>query len=102
MSTVVLTLLAPAALKEEIVDLLLGHEPTAQAGFVTREVHGHGVSADYYSVVEQIRGFSRQVEMTLTAPESDVRSLLDILGGELSGRGITYRIVAVAMTGTIP
>ena len=102
MSTVVLTLLAPAALEEEIVDLLLGHEPTAQAGFVTREVHGHGISADYYSVVEQIRGFSRQVEITLTAPETDVRSLLAILGAELPARGINYRIVTAADIGTIP
>jgi hypothetical protein len=101
MSIVVLTLLAPAALKEEIVDLLLGHEPTAQAGFVTREVHGHGISADYYSVVEQIRGFSRQVEITLTAPEPDVRSLLAILSAELPARGINYRMIPVAATGTI-
>jgi hypothetical protein len=101
MSIVVLTLLAPAALQEEIVDRLLDHEPTAQAGFVTREVQGHGLSADFDSVVEQIRGFSRQIEITLTAPEPDVRSLLAILGGELSSRGINYRIVQVAEAGTI-
>jgi hypothetical protein len=101
MSIVVLTLLAPAALMEEIVDLMLEHEPTAKAGFVTREAHGHGLAADYYSVVEQIRGFSRQVEITVTIPETDVFSLLAILGGELPGRGIKYRTVAVKESGTI-
>jgi hypothetical protein len=101
MTMVVLTLLAPAALQEEIADRLLDHEPTARAGFVTREVQGHGLSADYTSVVEQIRGFSRQVEITVTAPEPDVRSLLAVLGGDLSGRGIGYRIVPVVESGTI-
>jgi hypothetical protein len=101
MSAVALTLLAPLALQEEIVDRLLGFEPAARAGFVTREVGGHGLSADYYSVVEQIRGFSRQVEITLTADESDVRGLLAMLGGELSGRGIGYRIAPVVESGTI-
>jgi hypothetical protein len=101
MSTVVLTLLAPAALQDEIVDRLLGHEPIAQAGFVTREVQGHGLSADYYSVVEQIRGFSRQVEITVTAGDSEVRSLLALLGGDLSGRGISFRIVPVVESGTM-
>jgi hypothetical protein len=101
MSTVVLTLLAPAALAEEIADRLLDHEPTARAGFVTREVQGHGVSADYTSVVEQIRGFSRQVEITLTADDAAVRELLGILQSELPGRGIGYRIVPVTERGTI-
>jgi hypothetical protein len=101
MSTVVLTLLAPAALQDEIADRLLDHEPTARAGFVTREVQGHGLSAAYTSVVEQIRGFSRQVEITLTADDAAIRDLLGILQRELPGRGIGYRIVPVVESGTI-
>jgi hypothetical protein len=94
-SVVTLTLLAPAALEEQIVDLLLAEEPIARAGFTTQDVRGHGEAAAYKSVLEQVRGFTRLVEIAVTAPESDIRSLLVGLKEALPDRGIAYRIMPV-------
>jgi len=96
MSTVALTLLARSALRDEIVDRLLSHEATARAGFVTRDVQGHGLSVEYHSVSEQIRGFCRQIEITVTAEETDIQSLLESLAIDFAGRGISYQLLSVS------
>lgn len=82
-------------------DLLLAHEPAARGGFTTPDVRGHGEAATYHSVIEQIRGFARLVEITLTAPEPDIQSLLVSLGQALPGRGITYRLAPVLDSGVL-
>jgi hypothetical protein len=94
-----LTLIASAALEETIVDLMLGHEATARAGFTTRDVRGHGEATKYHSMVEQIRGHARQVEITVTAAESEIRSLLGLLRGEVAKRHVHYRIAPVTEVG---
>jgi hypothetical protein len=98
---VTLTLLAPAALEEQIADLFLAHEPIARAGFTTCDVRGHGEAATYQNVLEQVRGFTRLVEFALTAPESDIQSLLVSLKEALPDRGINYRILLVLASDTL-
>lgn len=101
MSAAMLVLLAPAPLEERIIELLLAHEGAARGGFTSRDVRGHGEAATYHSVIEQIRGFTRLVEITLTLPEPEARSLLAALKAELPGRGVAYRLLAVAEAGAI-
>lgn len=94
MSTVVLTLIAPAVLKEELVAAMLAHPPTAAAGFVAREVEGYGHNVDFDSVVEQVRGHTLAIEIIVALPEEEARGLLGLLGAELHGRGIVWRLIA--------
>jgi hypothetical protein len=101
MSAMVLTLLASAAWKEDIVAAMLSHPSTAQAGFTTRDVEGHGEAADYGSAVEQVRGHALSVEIVVTGSEPDLRALLDALAAEFPGRGVSWRITPATATGTL-
>lgn len=98
---VVLSVFAPKEVAERLTDLLLGHEPTAAAGFTSGEVQGYGAATVFRSVAEQIRGRTRLVEITVVGTEPDVGDLLARLAEELPGRGITYRICALASAGTL-
>ncbi|MCG6207272.1 DUF3240 family protein [Rhodopseudomonas sp. HC1] len=101
MSAVVLTLIAPAVLKDEVVAAMLAHPPTADAGFIAREVEGYGHNADFDSVVEQVRGHTLAVEIVVALPEPEARGLLGVLGEELPGRGIVWRMIAVSAAGMV-
>ncbi|ABE41404.1 DUF3240 family protein [Rhodopseudomonas palustris] len=101
MSLVVLTLIAPTAVKEELVAAMLAHPQTAQAGFIAREIEGYGNSADCDSVVEQVRGHALAVEIALTVSEADARSLLAALGEEFSRSGVIWRMMAATASGTL-
>lgn len=94
MSAMVLTLLVPVALKDEVIAAMLAHEPTARVGFTAREVEGYGRDVDYDSVVEQVRGHTLSVEIVVTAEAAELRALLDTLGDEFGGRGVRWRMVA--------
>ncbi|WP_322515678.1 DUF3240 family protein [Rhodopseudomonas palustris] len=101
MSPQVLTLIAPAALKEHLVAALLAHGPTAQAGFVAREIEGYGDGVTYDSTIERVRGHALAVEIVVTAPDADIRGLLDVLRTEMAGRGVTWRLSAATAAGTL-
>lgn len=96
-----LVLQIPAALEEAVIDVMLDHEEAARAGFVSRDVRFHGDAAIYHSVIEQIRGHTRVVEITVTLPEPTIRELLDKLAAELPGRGLTWKIAPIVETGAI-
>ncbi|NVO17385.1 MAG: DUF3240 family protein [Rhodoplanes sp.] len=101
MTLAALVLLIPAALEEEVVDRMLDHDSVARAGFITRDVRFHGDAAAYQSVIEQVRGYTRVVEITVTLPEPDLRRLLASVSEALPGRGISYRIVPIAEASTL-
>ncbi|MFL9823465.1 DUF3240 family protein [Rhodoplanes sp. SY1] len=96
-----LVLQIPAALEEAVIDVMLDNEAAARAGFVSRDVRFHGDAAIYHSVIEQIRGYTKVVEITLTLPEAAIRELLATLAAELPGRGLGWKIVPIIETGTI-
>jgi hypothetical protein len=101
MSLVQLTLIAPMAMRDDLVAAMLAHEPTAQAGFLARQVDGYGSHADYDSVVEQVHGHTLAIEIVLTAEEACARGLLDALGEEFAGRGVVWRMAAVPAAGVL-
>lgn len=98
---VVLSIFAPKEIEERLTDLLLGHEPIAAAGFTSNEVHGHGAATAYSSVAEQIRGYTRLIEITVVMTEANIQDLLARLGEALPGREITYRIELLTSSGRI-
>ncbi|WP_022723170.1 DUF3240 family protein [Rhodopseudomonas sp. B29] len=101
MTDAVLTLIAPAALKEDIAGALLAQPVIARRGFTIHHVEGHGDAIDYDRVIEQVRGYTSVVEIVATAPEPVLHEVLEAIGSEFAGRGIRWRIVAVEAWGTI-
>ena len=91
MTSVLLTLIAPSALEEQLSGVLFAHEPTACAGFSVRDVRYHGNAIVYFDVAEQIRGYVRMIEITIALQENEVGSLLQIIAAELPNSGISYR-----------
>jgi len=85
-----LTLIAPTALEEQLSGLLLAHEPTARVGFGIRDVRYHGDAVVYRDVAEQIRGYVRMIEITIPLRESEVGSLLLSIAAELPNSGVRY------------
>lgn len=101
MSAMVLTLLVPVTLKDDVIAAMLAHEPTARVGFTAREVEGYGRDVDYDSVVEQVRGHTLLVEIVVTADTEALRGLLDAVGDEFNGRGVRWRMVAATADGLL-
>lgn len=101
MTDAVLTLIAPAALKDDIASALLALPVIARGGFTIHHVEGHGAAIDYDRVVEQVRGYTSVVEIVASAPEADLHAALEAIGSEFAGRGIRWRIVAVEARGSI-
>ncbi len=98
---VTLTLTAPAAIEEQLIETLLTHGPTASAGFHCRELHGYGDRSLFRSADEQVRGSTRILEIRLTAAECDVMELVAHLGRSLAGHRIGYVITPVSARGLI-
>jgi hypothetical protein len=93
MTPVLLTLVAPAVLEEQLVAQLLGHEPTAAVGFDIRDIRRHGDTVAYHDIAEQIQGYARMIEIDIALPENEVEDLLRRLASELPNLGIKYSLV---------
>lgn len=95
-----LTLIAPKALEENMLDLLLEHE-TLAGGFTTSEVEGHGRNVTYQSSAEKVRGRAHQVEMKIIMQHADAQTLLQDIKQALPGSNILYCITPVIESGSI-
>lgn len=96
-----LILRVPAALEEAIEGLLLENDAAAAAGFVSRDVRFHGDAAAYQTIIEQVRGYTRMVEITIGLPEVEIRALLASLRETFPGRGLTFHVVPIVEAGPI-
>ena len=91
MSLVLLTLIAPAALEEQLTGVLLAHEPTARAGFGVRDVRYHGNAQVYRDLTEQIKGYARMVEISVPLQDNECIDLVRNIAAELPNLGVKYR-----------
>lgn len=70
-----LTILAPIALEEPLVDALLNLRP-ALPGFTTMSASGHGARFDVASIRERVRGRIERSLLWLVLPADDVSRVL--------------------------
>lgn len=94
-----LTLIAPKALEENLLDLLLEH-PALVSGFTTSEVEGHGRSITYQSNAEKVRGRALRVRMQIIMPHADVQILLQEIRQALPRANIVYYLTPVMEFGS--
>lgn len=100
-SIVCLTLVAPRAIEEALIEFLMGYEATAAAGFTVREVVAYGLHVPFRNIAEQISGRVREVEFAAIVPANHAQDLIEQLGQTLQGQRITYRISPVTETGVV-
>jgi hypothetical protein len=95
-----LTLVAPRALEEELVTLLLGMQP-ALPGFTTTPVAGHGESFEGASVNECVRGRIDRVLLWLVLPADRVMRVVTLLTGALPNSDVVWWIEPVDEMGRL-
>lgn len=95
-----LTLLAPAALEEDVIDLLLA-APELAPGFTTSPADGHGADVRLASAAEQVRGRGRRVRFEVALRAQDVPPLCEHLRGGLSGAHVFSWTTPLLSCGTL-
>jgi hypothetical protein len=85
----VLTLVLPAALEEDVLDHLLAH-PEWVTGFTTATAEGFGRNALLQTTAEQIRGRARRRVVTLLVANATLEPLLESLRGAFRSQEMAY------------
>lgn len=95
-----LTLTAPKALEESLLDFLLEHDMLA-SDFTISEVAGHGRNTAYQSNAEKVRGHAQQVQMQIIMQHADAQTLLHDIKQALPRVNIAYYITPVTESGSL-
>lgn len=95
-----LTLVAPRALEEPLLDLLLAHKELVP-GFTTTKADGHGTGVRFETVAEHVRGRAQRVRVQMVLPLADAQSVVAIMEQELSGSHIYWWMSPVLAEGRI-
>jgi len=98
---VVLTLTAPRALEDKLVEALVTHEVAGAAGFTVREVHAHGRSLAFATVGEQISGRVRLLEIRLVLSADRAQDVVEQLVALLRGQNVAWQITPLTASGTV-
>ena len=94
-----LTLIAPKALEENLLDLLLEHEALT-GGFITSEVEGHGRNVTYQSMAEKVRGRAHRIEIKIIMQHADTQTLLEDIKQALPRANIVYYATPITDLGS--
>ena len=97
---VLLNLVCPKPLEEQVTSLLLEH-PEVVAGFSTHDGDGHGSGAPLYDREEHVRGRARRVSVQMILPQAQVEQVLALVRGEFGAIGLYYWVVPVLMSGRV-
>jgi hypothetical protein len=95
--TYLLTLIAPPALEEPLVDWLL--EFDSDLGFTSFPVYGHSSGHEGMTLAEQVSGRKRRVRFELHLSDAQWRPLADRLERDFRGTGIHWWVVPVTALG---
>ena len=98
-SSCLLTINAPPALEDALVDWLLG--TSADRGFSCYRADGHGARHDQLTIEEQVRGRQRRVEFRVMLESSELDAMLTALQGEFSGADLFYFVTPVYRAGRL-
>ena len=93
-----LTLIAPPALRYELVDWLLEN---TEGGFSRHQGLGHGGPSHALSAVEQVAGGQTNDVYQLHGPEGRIRPVVLALADAFSGAGLHYWLTPVVDSGHI-
>ena len=86
-----LTLVGPPHTAEQIIELLIDHEPPVR-GFTSWSAEGHGQGFENASLEERVRGFVRRKVLVTVTTRETARSILRTIGERLAVPHLTYWI----------
>lgn len=99
MVSCVLTIFAPPALEETLVDWLL--EESRIDGFSSSEIFGHGARQKSLSLLEQVTGRQRQMQFTIQTDAETATALVQHMREHFAGIGLYYIVTPVTESGRI-
>jgi hypothetical protein len=94
-----ITLTAPPAIEESLVDWLLQFE--SHAGFTSHRVNGHSSNVEGLNLAEQVAGRKNQVQFQLHIPGEELPRFMEALTKDFSGVGIHYWVSPLIGAGHI-
>lgn len=100
MPEVLLSLVVPADIAQQVEDLLLEH-PELAAGFTSAAVDGHGSSVRLVEAAELVSGRSPRVQIQTVGDPEKLRAMLAVLGERLPHANIFYWLAPVIESGHI-
>ena len=95
-----LTLTAPKALEEELLDLLREQTDLA-SGFSVLHGYGLGAGATLVSPMERVQGRAQRVVVQLLMQQADVAALIARLSASLKSHEVAYWAVPVLTAGRL-
>ncbi len=95
----VLTLIAPKAIEEDLVDFFLDSEH--QHGFTSLKVDGHSSHHADMTLIEQVTGRKQQAKFQILLSESEAREVCKRLEREFAGSGMKYWFLVSSLQGHI-
>jgi len=93
-----LTIIAPPVMEEELIDWLLTQSNIT--GFTSQAANGHG-SGHEMSVAEQVTGRRRQITFMIELQKLMAESIIDDLKQHYSGSGLHYWLMPLSERGSI-
>lgn len=94
MNLVLLTLVAPTYLKDELLEVLLEH-PELASGFTVSQAEGHGTKLAYRTLADQVRGREDRVRIECVAESSNVPALQGLIKGKFPNCNIVCWVAPV-------
>ena len=95
-----LTLIVPAALEDNVIDLLLD-APDLVAGFTTSAANGHGADVRLERANEKVRGHGRRIRFELVLSSGSLVGLRRYLRDALPDANLYFWTVAVRESGLL-
>ncbi len=97
---ILLTLIAPASLEENVADLLL-QAPELASGFTSSTASGHGAGLRFEAASERVRGRGRRTRFELALGREDADALLARLRASLGEANVYYWICPMVECGNL-
>ncbi len=94
-----ITLTAPPAIEEALVDWLL--QSATHAGFSSHAVNGHSSREEGLTLAEQVAGRKRQIRFQMHLASQEVPGFIEALKRDFAGAGVHYWISDLADVGHV-
>jgi hypothetical protein len=100
MSNVLMTLVMPNQLAQEIEDLLLSR-PDLVKGFTATQAEGHGASVELVEAGELVAGHVPRTVIRSAGSETDMRAVIALIKAELPRANLYFWLVPVIEMGRL-
>lgn len=94
MNLILLTIVAPATLKDDLLEMLLRH-PEQVPGFTVSEAEGHGADLAFRTITDQVRGREDRIRIECVIQNEHLPALREIIKQGLPGSNIVCWAVPV-------